>query len=83
MRARSKTRSIGFLNFDLVVHGWDLARATGGDEHIDDTDAQRVIESANAFGDALRSPQVCGPEVSMPAEADLTTRMLGLVGRTA
>lgn len=72
-----------FLNFDLVVHGWDLARATGGDEHIDDADAQRVIESANAFGDALRSPQVCGPEVSMPADADLTTRMLGLVGRTA
>src|ERR1700681_3245065 len=24
-----------FLCFDLVVHGWDLARAAGLDEHID------------------------------------------------
>ena len=72
-----------FLNFDLVVHGWDLARATGGDEHIDDADAQRVIESAGEFGDALRSPQVCGPEVSVSDDADLTARMLGIVGRTA
>lgn len=72
-----------FLNWDLVVHTWDLARATGGDEHIDDADAQRVIDGVSDFGDAIRSPQVCGPEISVPQDADLTTRMLGLVGRRA
>lgn len=72
-----------FLNWDLVVHAWDLARATGADEHIDSADAQRVIDGVSGFGDAIRSPQVCGPEVSVPADADLTARMLGLVGRTA
>ena len=72
-----------FLNFDLVVHGWDLARATGGDERISDEDAQRVIEGASAFGDALRSPQVCGPEVSISEDANLTSRMLAVVGRRA
>lgn len=72
-----------FLNWDLVVHTWDLAHATGADERIDAPDAQRVIDGVSGFGDAIRSPQVCGPEVSVPADADLTARMLGLVGRTA
>ena len=71
-----------FLNWDLVVHTWDLAHATGGDERIDDADAHRVIEGVSDFGDAIRSPQVCGPEISVPEDADLTTRMLGLVGRS-
>ena len=70
-----------FLNWDLVVHSWDLARATGGDEYVDAADARRVIDGAGAFGDAIRSPQVCGPEVVVPPDADLTARMLGLVGR--
>jgi uncharacterized protein (TIGR03086 family) len=72
-----------FLAFDLVVHRWDLARATGGDERIGEADAQHVIDAVPWFGEAFRSPQACGPEVSVPADADLTTRLLGLVGRRA
>ena len=72
-----------FLNFDLVVHSWDLARATGGDEHIDPADAERVTAGVAAFGDSIRSPQTCGPEIAVAPDADLTTRMLALVGRKA
>jgi uncharacterized protein (TIGR03086 family) len=72
-----------FACFDLVVHRWDLARATGGDEMIDAADAERVIAGATAFGPALRSPGVCGPEVEVASDADAPTRMLGLVGRPA
>jgi uncharacterized protein (TIGR03086 family) len=72
-----------FACFDLVVHRWDLARATGGDETIDDADAERVFEGAMAFGPALRSPGVCGAEVEVAPEADARTRMLGLLGRHA
>jgi uncharacterized protein (TIGR03086 family) len=72
-----------FACFDLVVHRWDLARATGGDETVDPADAERVIEGAKAFGPALRSPGVCGAEVEVAPDADTTTRMLGLLGRRA
>ncbi len=72
-----------FACFDLVVHRWDLARATGGDETIPETDAERVMAGAAAFGPALRSPGVCGPEVDVAPDADASTRMLGLVGRQA
>ncbi len=72
-----------FANLDLVVHRWDLARATGGDETIAVEDAERVIAGATGFGPALHSPGVCGPEVEVAPNADPTTRMLGILGRHA
>ena len=71
-----------FVSSDLVVHGWDLARATGQDETIDADEAERVLEGAHGFGDAFRSPQVAGPEVSVPADADVQTRLIAFYGRT-
>ena len=72
-----------FLCFDLVVHGWDLARATGLDETIAPDDIARVREQADGFGDAMRSPQAFGPEVDAPAGADEQTRLLAFLGRRA
>ena len=45
----------GFVCFDLVVHGWDLARATGQDETIDASDVERVQAQVDAMGDVMRS----------------------------
>jgi uncharacterized protein (TIGR03086 family) len=72
-----------FLCFDLVVHGWDLARATGLDEEIDDEDIVRVRKGAEDFGDAMRSPQAFGPELEAPAGADGQTKLLAFLGRRA
>jgi uncharacterized protein (TIGR03086 family) len=72
-----------FQNPDLVIHRWDLARATGQDETIDPDEAQRVLDGAREFGDAFRSPGVCGPEVPVPPDAGIQTRVLGFYGRAA
>ena len=72
-----------FMSSDLVIHRWDLARATGQDETIDPVEAERVLAGARAFGDAFRSPGVCGPEVEVPEDADLQTRLLAFYGRRA
>jgi uncharacterized protein (TIGR03086 family) len=72
-----------FLNSDLVIHRWDLARATGQDETIAPDDAERVLEGARAFGDAFRGPGACGPEIPVPEDADIQTRVLGFYGRAA
>jgi uncharacterized protein (TIGR03086 family) len=68
---------------DLVVHRWDLARATGGDEHIDDADIARLTEAAAGFGEMIRSPGVCGPELAVADDADDQTRLLAFLGRQA
>jgi uncharacterized protein (TIGR03086 family) len=70
-----------FLCTDLVVHGWDLARATGLDEGIDPDDAARVHRNMESMGDALRSPGAFGAEVEPPPGADDQQRMLAFLGR--
>lgn len=71
-----------FVNMDLVVHGWDLAHATGQDDAIDAEDLARVDAGARAFGDALRGPGVFGDAIEVPGDADEQTRVLAFLGRT-
>jgi uncharacterized protein (TIGR03086 family) len=70
-----------FLCFDLVVHGWDLARAAGLDEHIDPDDVARVRTLAESMGDRMRGPKAFGPEVQPPAGADEREKLLAFLGR--
>jgi uncharacterized protein (TIGR03086 family) len=70
-----------FLSFDLIVHGWDLARAAGLDERIDPEDVERTQAQAEAFGDKMRSPFAFGPEVEVPAGADPQEKLLAYLGR--
>jgi len=72
-----------FVNFDLVVHRWDLARAAGLDATIPEDELARLEATARGFGDAARSPGVLGPEVEAPADADRQTKLLAYLGRRA
>lgn len=69
---------------DLVVHGWDLARATGQDEAMDPVDVERLWAIAVAIPPELMEKYrngVYGAEVPVAAEAPLQDRLLGLLGR--
>lgn len=77
---------------DLVLHGWDLARATGQDDTMDPADVERLWSSTTAIPAELmenyRTPgafgpgvEVFGPEVAVPADAPPQRRLLGLIGR--
>ena len=70
-----------FLNFDLVVHGWDLARASGQDVQIDADDLTRLDAASQEFGDAMRGPQAFGPALEVGPDAEDQTRVLAFLGR--
>ena len=71
-----------FLGFDLVVHGWDLARATGQDETIPAPEVERVLAFVERMGTStMRDNGVTGPEFPVPPDAPAQSRMLGLLGR--
>ncbi|MFN8023434.1 MAG: TIGR03086 family metal-binding protein [Acidimicrobiales bacterium] len=72
-----------FYSFDLVVHRWDVAHATGLSQHeqIDDDELGRLCAGAEHFGDAMRMPGVFGPEVPAPADATPQERFLAWIGR--
>jgi uncharacterized protein (TIGR03086 family) len=71
----------GFLCFDQVIHGWDLARATGQDERIDPAEVQRIGSDISGFGDMLTKSGACGPPIEPPPGADDQTRLLMALGR--
>ena len=72
-----------FICTDLIVHGWDLSRATGLDERIDPQDISAVREAMAPMADKMRSPQAFGPEIDAPAGADEQTKLLAFLGRRA
>lgn len=72
----------GFLGFDLVVHGWDIARATGQDETLPPDEVERIWADAQQMGDDLRLDGVCGPPVPISGDAPLQDRLIALLGRT-
>jgi uncharacterized protein (TIGR03086 family) len=71
----------GFIGFDLVVHGWDLARATGQDETIDPRDVEAVQASVDAMGDVMRSNGVIADPVEPAPDASAQDRLLASLGR--
>ncbi|HEY0639627.1 MAG TPA: TIGR03086 family metal-binding protein [Pseudonocardiaceae bacterium] len=71
----------GMVVGELVVHGRDLARATGHEVSWDDELLAYVLgEVARSAGQG-RELGVYGPEVPVPADAPLLDRVLGLTGR--
>jgi len=72
----------GHRFIDVLVHGWDLAVATGQDPALDPElmeACQGVIEPQL---DAFRGAGAFGPQLSVPAGASAQTRFLALLGRT-
>lgn len=66
---------------DHLIHGWDLARATGGDESADPELVAFVAEFMAPQVDMWRSAGVFGPAIDAPEGADDFTRLLCLTGR--
>jgi uncharacterized protein (TIGR03086 family) len=69
---------------ELVVHGWDVARASGQPYEPDQASLHAVhafvAEFAGPGQDALREG-IFGPVVEVPDDAPLLDRVIGLTGR--
>ncbi len=66
---------------EVVVHGWDLAVATGQRYDVDDATAEAVTAFVDSVDDDDRPPDLFGPRVPVPADAPALDRLLGATGR--
>ena len=66
---------------DVLIHTWDLARATGLDETLDAAEVHRFVESMEPMDQMLRDSGHYGPRVPVSADADEQTRLIAFVGR--
>ncbi|MGH9093359.1 MAG: TIGR03086 family metal-binding protein [Acidimicrobiales bacterium] len=72
-----------FVCMDMLVHTWDLARAVGGDERLDDGSVRAAYETLKPMDATIRQPNVFGPKLDPPPGADVQTEFLYFLGRRA
>ena len=74
--------AIGMIMFgDIVIHTWDLARATGLDESLDSAIASEMLIGMQPIEEMLRSSGQYGPRVTVPDDADDQTKLIAFTGR--
>jgi uncharacterized protein (TIGR03086 family) len=70
-----------FILGDVLVHTWDLARATGLDETLDAAEVHAMLVGIEPMGEALSQSGQYDRPVSVPEDASEQTRLLAFTGR--
>jgi uncharacterized protein (TIGR03086 family) len=70
-----------FIVGDILVHTWDLARATGLDERLDADEMTAMYEGMEPLDAMLRASGQYGPRVLVPDTADVQTKLIAFSGR--
>jgi uncharacterized protein (TIGR03086 family) len=66
---------------ELVIHGWDLARATGRRYEGDEASLRVSLAMLTPSEDSPRPESIFGPPVPVPADAPLVDRAVAMSGR--
>ncbi|MCE1179053.1 MAG: TIGR03086 family protein [Micrococcales bacterium] len=70
-----------FYTADVLIHTWDLAKASGQEPALDDAVCAGMADGMEPIADMLASSGQYGPRVPVPADASGVDRLMGLVGR--
>jgi len=66
---------------DVLLHTWDLARATGLDERLDPAEVHTLLEAMEPMDEVLRQGDQFGPRVPVADDADEQTKLIAFTGR--
>ncbi len=66
---------------EMVVHAWDLAKATGQGFDLPDDTLRACYDHVSGFVDQAPLPELWGPPVGTPSDAPLIDRIVGCTGR--
>jgi len=69
------------MTAEFVLHGWDVARATGQTFTVPEPLAATVLAGVESIAGMGRDGGWFGPEVAVPGDAPTLDRALGLSGR--
>ena len=82
MGRQSVERTVDMIvTSDVLLHTWDLARATGQDETLDPEEVHRMLEGMEPMDELLRHSGHYGPRVTVPDAADEQTKLIAFIGR--
>ncbi|XVX20309.1 TIGR03086 family protein [Actinomycetota bacterium] len=70
-----------FYTADVLMHTWDLAKASGQDHGLSDEVCANMADGMEPIADLLASSGQYGPRVPVPDGASGVDRLIGLTGR--
>jgi uncharacterized protein (TIGR03086 family) len=73
----------GHRLIDVLIHGWDLATATGQDATLGDDLIEACRQITEPQAELLRASGAFAKEVAVPPDATAQARLLALLGRTS
>ncbi|MFE3453804.1 TIGR03086 family metal-binding protein [Nonomuraea sp. NPDC059194] len=73
--------TVNLLLVDLIVHGWDLAAATGRPYRQDEEAVEKALAFTERMAPMGREKGAFGEEVEVPGDAPALDRLLGVTGR--
>jgi len=73
----------GQLLLDTLVHGWDIATATGQDTRLERDLVDACLPIATQLTSQFRGAGVFGENLPVSPDADQQTRLLAMMGRHA
>lgn len=74
---------VGMRVVECVVHGWDLTRALGRPDDLDEELARTLLGRFGPVAPGLASTGLFAPPVGAPADTPASTQMLAMFGRDA
>src|SRR3954454_23658376 len=72
----------GHRFLDVLLHGWDLARATGQSSRLDPALVDAALDVLTRQWEPMRASGAFRTDVPVPEDGDPQTRLLAMVGRT-
>jgi uncharacterized protein (TIGR03086 family) len=73
----------GHRFIDVLIHGWDLAKATGQDTALPADLVEAAFEVVEPQRDLLSASGMFGSDIQVPKGADRQTQLLAELGRRA
>lgn len=70
-----------YFTTDIFMHTWDLARATGQPDRLDEEHAAEVLAGMQGMEQVLRDSGQFGQQQPVPEDADATDRLIAFIGR--
>jgi uncharacterized protein (TIGR03086 family) len=66
---------------DVLVHTWDLARSTGGNETLDADEVHTLLQGMEPIDELLRQSGHYGPRILLGDDANEQDKLLAFTGR--
>ena len=74
---------LGAFFMDTLIHGWDLATATGQSTEMPADLAETCFAMFGPMADEIRKSGAFGPRVEVADDASTQVKLLGALGRKA